>query len=232
MPLTGLEMGLAEWILLVGCGAVLGADAVSWGQTMISRPIVSATVGGLVLGDPGAGFLVGAVLELLALRHPPFGAARYPDTGPAGLVAGSGYAAAGGEGLAPLAAAALGGWAVGWLGTRSIALLRGLNGRLVSDVEELARTPARLERRHRLAVRLDGLRAAVVTAAFLLPVVLGTRLVAAVPTGEHIGWGTALLAAALGLSAGSGGRNLGVGRRWWPLFLAGGAVALALAVRR
>ena len=229
MPLSALELSLAEWILLVACGALLGADAVSWGQTMISRPIVSATVGGFVLGDPGAGFLVGALLEVLALRHPPFGAARYPDTGPAGLVAGAGYAAAGGEGLGPLVVAALGGWAAGWIGARTVQVFRGLNGRLVEDVEELARTPERLEGRHRLAVRLDGLRAALVTAAFLLPVALGTRLAGSVPGGGSEGWTAALVAGALGLAAGSGGRNLGMGRRWWPAFLAGGAVAVALA---
>lgn len=228
MPLSALELSLAEWILLVGCGAVLGADAVSWGQTMISRPIVSATVGGFVLGDPGAGFLVGALLEVLALRHPPFGAARYPDTGPAGLVAGSGYAAAGGEGLAPLVVAALGGWAVGWIGARTVHLFRVLNGRLVGDVDALARAPERLEGRHRTAVRLDGLRAALVTAAFLLPVALGTRLAASVPAGGTEGWAAALVAGSLGVAAGAGGRNLGVGRRWWPAFLAGGAVAVVM----
>ncbi|MFC1531582.1 PTS sugar transporter subunit IIC, partial [Gemmatimonadota bacterium] len=83
MSWSELYLGPGHWILAVLAGAVLGMDAVSWPQVMVSRPLVSATIGGWLLGNPVAGMLVGLVLEIYALRHPPFGAAKYPDTGPA-----------------------------------------------------------------------------------------------------------------------------------------------------
>ena len=116
MPWTELAFGPGTWILLVAAGAVLGMDAVSWPQAMISRPLVSATIGGWLLGSPGAGLLVGAVLELYSLRHPPFGAARYPDTGPAGLVAGASFAASGGHAAGAFLISLVIGWVLGWIG--------------------------------------------------------------------------------------------------------------------
>lgn len=228
MPLAGLELGFTSWLLLILAGAFLGLDAVSWPQVMISRPLVSGTVGGLFFGDAAAGFLVGAWLELLSLRHPPYGAARYPDTGPAGLVAGGGYAAAGGSGFLPLLAAVLCGWAVGWTGSRSMQLIRWLNGRLVGDPETLASRPDRLRRRHRWAVRLDGLRAAAVTMAFLIPVALVVRFAAGFGEGPGDGGAMAAAGAGLGLIVGSGGRSLGPVRRALPLLLLGGACAWGL----
>lgn len=228
VPLSGLELGLTTWVLLVVLGGFLGLDAVSWPQAMLSRPLVAGTLGGLVLGQPGAGFLAGAWLELLALRHPPYGAARYPDTGPAGLVAGFGYAAAGGEGFLPLLVVVLGGWAVGWAGARSVHALRLWNGRLVGDVPRLAQSPERLRRRHRVAVRMDWLRAAVVTAVFLVPLALVARLAAGFPPAGPEAPAVTAAVAGLALALGAGTRVLGTGRRGLPLLLAGAAGALLL----
>lgn len=69
-------------------GAVIGLDMVSFPQMMFSRPLVSATLGGAFVGRPGAGLLIGAVLELIALETLPFGASRYAEWGSAGLVGG------------------------------------------------------------------------------------------------------------------------------------------------
>lgn len=230
MPVTGLELGVATWLLLVGLGGLLAVDATGWPQAMVSRPIVAGTLGGALLGGAGAGFLAGALLELMSFRHPPYGAARYPDTGPAGLIAGAAYAAAGGEGLLPLLAAVLAGWLLGWVGARSVHLVRLLNGRLVGDPDVVAAQPRRIERRHRWALRLDAARGMVLTAALLVPVVLGVRLTAGVPPGGALGADWSLGMAALGLAAvaGAGARNLSPGRRGWPLLLAGGFVGLAL----
>lgn len=70
-------------------GGVCGLDVVSFPQAMISRPIVSATVGGGIVGNPVGGLLVGAVLELIALETLPFGSSRYPEWGSAGVVGGA-----------------------------------------------------------------------------------------------------------------------------------------------
>ncbi|MDQ4080316.1 MAG: PTS sugar transporter subunit IIC, partial [Gemmatimonadota bacterium] len=73
-------------------GAIVGLDVVSFPQAMISRPIVAATLTGLVLGEPGGGLLVGATLELIALETMPVGASRYPEWGSASVVGGALYA--------------------------------------------------------------------------------------------------------------------------------------------
>jgi mannose/fructose/N-acetylgalactosamine-specific phosphotransferase system component IIC len=69
-------------------GAVVGLDMVSFPQIMLSRPLVSATLAGAFVGRPGAGLLIGAVLELIALETLPFGASRYAEWGTAGVVGG------------------------------------------------------------------------------------------------------------------------------------------------
>jgi mannose/fructose/N-acetylgalactosamine-specific phosphotransferase system component IIC len=224
------EMDAWTYLVAVVCGGVVGVDAVSWPQAMVSRPIVAATLGGAFLGDPASGLLVGAVLELLSLRHPPFGAARYPDTGPAGLVAGAAFAASGG-GVAALAVAVSIGWMLGWVGARTVYLLRRLNGRLVGDQASLAAAPGRLERRQRLAVGLDFARGGALTAAFLVPAALVARVVPA--AGGAVGpVVAATVAVVVGGAAGTAAGGLYGGRRGWLLLAAGGlasVVALVLA---
>ena len=51
---------------VVAIGTLVGLDLVSVPQMMIARPLVAGLLGGLVVGSPGAGLAVGAVLELLA----------------------------------------------------------------------------------------------------------------------------------------------------------------------
>lgn len=99
-------------------GAVCGLDVVSFPQVMISRPLVAATLGGALAGHAGAGLLVGAAVELIALETLPFGASRYPEWGSAAVVAGAlaGSQPPGSSGrisvsiLAALATAWIGGW--------------------------------------------------------------------------------------------------------------------------
>jgi hypothetical protein len=232
MPLTGLDLTLERWLLLIVWGGFVGLDGVSWLQVMISRPIVAGTVGGVLLGDAEAGFLAGAVLELLSFRHPPLGAARYPETGPAALIAGAAYASAGGEGLFPLLTVVLAGWAIGWIGARTVHWLRTLNGRLVGDVEYLAVAPRRLRRRHILAMRLDAVRASLLTAALGVPAALLARLAAGVGPGSVAGgWSPAIALVGVAALAGAGARGLGGTGQSWPLLAVGvAAAALILGV--
>jgi PTS system mannose-specific IIC component len=227
--LSELDLSLGLLAALVACGAALGLDAVSWPQVMISRPIVAATIGGALLGDAAAGFLVGAVLELLGLGHTPYGAAVYPETGPAGLLAGAGLAAGGGTAIGPFLVAVASGWAIGWIGAISVRMQRSLNERLLA-AGDLAAPAKRLERRHRLAMVLDALRAGALTAAFALPIMWLVRLADGLSTIEGVVAASALLLVGLGLAGGAGA---GVMRRRATdplLLLAGGAIALTFIV--
>lgn len=59
--------------LISAVGALLALDRTVAFQVMVSRPIVSGPVIGLVLGQPGVGVTVGAMLELIWIGTPPLG---------------------------------------------------------------------------------------------------------------------------------------------------------------
>jgi mannose PTS system EIIC component len=76
-----------SWTLLVVLGAVVALDATSLGQLMLSRPLVAGFLAGVLAGVPYEGALLGAMLEALSLGVMPVGAAKYPETGTAAVVA-------------------------------------------------------------------------------------------------------------------------------------------------
>lgn len=225
--MSGLDVNTGLWLLLAVCGSVVGLDAVSWPQVMISRPIVAATLGGALLGDPAAGFLVGAVLEIFGLGHTPYGAAVYPETGPAGLVAGAGLASSGDPTVGAILIAASSGWVIGWIGAASVRVQRRINERLVFS-DALATVPRRLERRHRLAMVLDALRAGTLTAAFAIPVMVLVRSVGSLPAGEEVTTASAVFMAGMALAGGVGAGVMRRHGRVIAFLLAGVAVALLL----
>ncbi|MGC1454526.1 MAG: PTS sugar transporter subunit IIC [Nitrospirota bacterium] len=55
-------------------GGLIGLDRTAVGQFMISQPIVVGPLTGWILGDAGAGFVLGAVLELIWVLDMPIGA--------------------------------------------------------------------------------------------------------------------------------------------------------------
>jgi mannose/fructose/N-acetylgalactosamine-specific phosphotransferase system component IIC len=75
------------WLALVMLGGVVALDASSFGQLMLSRPLVAGALAGLIVGMPLEGALVGAMLEALSLSILPVGAAKYPETGTAAVAA-------------------------------------------------------------------------------------------------------------------------------------------------
>jgi len=230
MSWSEIHLTPGTWILTVLAGGLLGMDAVSWPQIMVSRPLVSATIGGWLLGDAVAGMLVGAVLEMYALRYPPFGAARYPDTGPAGLVAGAGLAATGTRAFEAMLVALVIGWSLGWVGAVTVHVRRRLNERMAGPASHLAADPELLEQRHRISIWLDALRGAVLVAAFLVPALLVTSLAAGSLASGLGHWSAAALVLGIAASGGAAARSSAFGVRGWPLLVLGAAVGVLMAL--
>lgn len=128
--LERLRIGNFDVLRFAVLGAVLGLDVVSFPQAMISRPLVAATLGGALAGQPGRGLLVGAVLELVALETLPVGASRYPEWGSAAVVGGTLYALHPEGAAGALVLAVTCALATAWIGGESMILLRRLNGQL------------------------------------------------------------------------------------------------------
>ncbi|HVA58719.1 MAG: PTS sugar transporter subunit IIC [Gemmatimonadaceae bacterium] len=120
-------MTLAGLLPIALLGGIAGLDTVSFPQVMISRPLVAATLGGALVGAPGPGLLVGAVLELIALETLPVGASRYPEWGSASVVAGSLFGASADSAVGALTVAVLGGLIVAWLGGWTMVKVRQRN---------------------------------------------------------------------------------------------------------
>jgi PTS system mannose-specific IIC component len=209
---------------LLGWGIVAGLDLVSVLQAMVSRPLVSGTVAGAIVGDPVAGVLVGMVLELYALEVLPVGGARYPDFGPAAVAA---TAAAMGVPRSDLGLPLAVGLVTAYVGEWSIVWLRRWNTMRVRqaaaglDAGDLA-TVSRQQIR---GIGRDALRATLLTC-------LGLALALAVRrwppvTGRAVLLLTCVLVGVGFATAATNAARL-VGRRhgaWWYLAgLAGGIV--------
>ncbi len=64
---------LLQILAAAAVGAIIGLDRTAFGQVMISQPVVAGPLAGWLLGDAGAGFIVGAVLELIWVLDMPVG---------------------------------------------------------------------------------------------------------------------------------------------------------------
>ena len=183
-----------EWFALALLGGMVGLDATSFPQAMLSRPLVAASLTGLILGHPLAGIAVGAVLETFALVVLPVGAARYPETGTAAVSAAAAFsmlAPAGAGGL--LLALAFGMY---WerVAGASVILARRWNERMVASRTHMS--AERLERLHLTAISIDFLRGAVIATTGAAIGVFLLRVVA-----PFWGMGTSATLALIGVCA-------------------------------
>ncbi len=227
-------MSPAQALLLVAIGVVCALDTVSVGQTMISRPIVSATLAGAVLGAAEQGVVAGAVLELFALETMPFGASRYPEWGPAGVGAGVAYALGGAGVPGSLPLAVICGLVIAGLGSISMVWHRRLVGRLAGSlrVPLAAGSAEAVTRLHLMGVASDFWRGFAVSATGLaLALVLVASVLPAwrAPYGPSIAWALISAVAVGGFAAARSA--LPVPRARWYL-AAGVAIGLYLAARR
>ncbi|MEA3464701.1 MAG: PTS sugar transporter subunit IIC [Thermodesulfobacteriota bacterium] len=72
-------MTTAQWLMIIVVSVLSGIDRTAMAQTMLSRPLVCASLTGLLLGIFPAAFQLGLMLELLWLMRLPVGATIAPD---------------------------------------------------------------------------------------------------------------------------------------------------------
>ncbi len=209
--------------LLLLWGTAVGLDLVSVPQGLLSRPLVSASVAGWLLGDVGTGLQVGAVLELFALDVLPVGASRYPEYGPAAV----------GATLLAVGLARAGGVGVGALLGLVIALFAGytLDWLRHANARDVHRRADDLNDGSGLAIRnlqWAGLRRDVARSAGVTVVALGLALLGRVLLDGQVPLPRALtpVLVGVGVTAALSGaiRNAGRGRRllWLGIGLAAG----------
>jgi mannose/fructose/N-acetylgalactosamine-specific phosphotransferase system component IIC len=214
-------------LLAALAGGVVGLDATSFPQAMISRPLVAGAIAGWLAGIPAEGAMLGAVLEAFHLAILPIGAARYPESGTATAAAVFAVAWAGPVHGAGLLLAAM--FALGWerLGGASVILLRRVNERIAPTGTRKAHAST-ITLRHSFAMSVDFVRGAIITLSGAAAGTLWIRVL-----GDHwiLGPETArgvLLASAAGCAA-AALHVFGGWRARWKLF-AVGAVAGTLVV--
>ncbi|CAN5640751.1 hypothetical protein BH23GEM10_BH23GEM10_14080 [soil metagenome] len=152
--------------LLIVLGGIVALDATSFGQLMLSRPLVAGTLAGALLGAPLEGAMVGALLESISLTVLPVGAARYPDTGTAAVAAAGTLGLAAVEATAPALLLALV-YGLAWQRFAGMSVVAGryLNERLVGAGRPSAdRMDRWIEHRHIESMLLDVVRGMAVTA--------------------------------------------------------------------
>ncbi len=208
-------------------GTVVGLDLVSVPQGLLSRPLVAATVAGLLVGNMTGGLLAGMVLELYALDVLPVGASRYPDysvAAVAGGVAGalaSAPLAVGVSGLVALPMAALGGWSLQTLRRRNAVSVRRRLERVAAGdgraIWELQRNGMLRDALRSLALAVVGIALAVLATMVPWNTLPNARLLSWAVLGGGI-------AAALGGAVRSAGR--GPRRRWLAVGLVTGTVVV------
>jgi mannose/fructose/N-acetylgalactosamine-specific phosphotransferase system component IIC len=215
------------WLLLGALGAWAALDGVAAGQFMVSRPLVTGSLTGVVLGDPWTGFLLGLLLEIAHLGAVPTGGVRLPEPGPAAIPA-----AALAVGLGGAAGMALGtalGMLLALVGGAGVVLQRRLNGRLVEGLEEGALSPSALNGRLALSLLAEASRGVAVTLAGLALVLRSVpALQGRWPLPEEVTW--AVLLALLAYPAGVLARSLAGPRSRTALLAAGGLIGMAFGI--
>jgi len=148
---------LIETAVTAVLGALICMDRVAV-QVMISRPVVTGPLIGLVLGDALTGLLTGALLELLWIDRAPIGPYVPPHETFVAILATAGSILAAPPGATPprelIALAVLLFAPAAWLGQKMEAFLRRSNERWVRRALEGAKAgdPVMLSRRHLAAL--------------------------------------------------------------------------------
>ena len=214
---------MTELVQIACLGGALALDATTVGQFMLSRPLVAGTLTGALLGDPEAGLLIGALLELYLLVSFPSGGARFPEGATATVVAVAAASASSSVGAIPVAIAV--GLLWGHIGDVSITQMRKVNGRLAPESSEGDVRAATVTAVHLAGVLFDFIRGSLVTGvgAFLgRGAVIAVADVWPLPLGPSVG----LVLAGASVSAGILLHDLGGFGERRVLFVAGLALGI------
>lgn len=223
MPSPVAVVGTLAW------GTVVGLDLVSVPQGLLSRPLVAATVAGLLVGNVTGGLMAGMVLELYALDVLPVGASRYPDYSVAAVAGGvaaalaTGPLAVGLAGLVGLPMAGLGGWTLQALRRRNAVSVRRRLERVAAGD---GRAIWELQRNGMLRDALRSFALAVIGIALAMLVTLVPW--DAFANARVLSW--AVLAGGIAAALGGAVRRAGRGarRHWLAVGLATGTVVVLL----
>ena len=158
---------LSTLLLLALLGGAVAIDGTSFGQFMLSRPFIAATLAGALVGNPAGGAIIGLVLEAFHLNILPVGAAKYPEGGPAAVAGGAVYASSFPQASALLLTVLMV-LALEWIGGETVRYLRQANMHLVPVGTAEPIDPDRLERRHLGAILCDYARGMVLVFAGVL----------------------------------------------------------------
>lgn len=226
-----LTVDLLQLLPLAVLGAVMGLDVVSFPQAMISRPIVSATAAGALIGEPERGLAMGVALEFFALESLPFGASRYPEWGSAAVVGGALFAMTPDNTSAAMTVAALAALITASLGGNSMVWMRKfLAGVARAHQDALAEGSGRAVVGLQLAgMTTDLLRGFVLTmGALAVFVPVRTAVLAAFSFPGTLSRAVVVsVASAVGLAAVWKVVRMTQGARWW--LLGGLAVGFVIA---
>lgn len=165
-------------------GGIVALDTTAAFQIMISHPLVSGSVVGLLLGNFPLGFAIGIILELIWLNELPIGAASFAEGNIGGTVAAASAILVVEEtsrSSPSIALALLLSVLISWIGGHLVIFLRQVNGKIYQSLLRRKRITVKLvSRYHRLATSLSFFLGFILTAVsillfayWLFPVLIG-----------------------------------------------------------
>ena len=153
-------------------GGVVSSDTTAAFQFMISHPIVSCAVVGLLLGNFALGFSIGIILELVWLNEIPAGAAKFSEGNVGATVAAASAILTVEQTARPIPSIVLSLFVavvVSMIAGRLVILMRSLNGKIFDRLMEREHiTIAAVQRAHLQGLALAFLMGLVVTAVSLV----------------------------------------------------------------